>query len=216
MFRFIPVFIFMTMLCLPAFAEEKDPLKKELRAAGQITDSDARLKSYDAVLEKYALRKKPAKAELTEAKWGVDVKSDPVTDEKVITATIMADSGRSSWDQPVWLVIRKSAERLELYIGWNSYLGSEAVVTYRVGKEVPETKEWSLSSDSQASFYTGDTVDVISRMLKADQVVARCTPYNESPITAVFDIRGLRKELEKYKDDFGAVLDPPKAEEAGN
>ena len=123
-----------------------------------------------------------------------------------------ADSGRSSWDQPVWLVIRKSAERLELYIGWNSYLGSEAVVTYRIGKEEPETKEWSLSSDSQASFYTGDTVDVISRMLKADQVVARCTPYNESPITAVFDIRGLRKELEKYKEDFASVYEAADAE----
>ena len=200
------------MLVTAGFAEEKDPMRKELRAAGQITDSDARLKSYDSILEKFVLRKKPEKGAVS--KWEVEVNSDPVTDDKVITACVPADSGRSTYGQPVWLIIRKTADRLEMYINWNSYMGSETVVSYRVGKDEPDTREWLLSSDKQASFYSGDVAEIVSRMIKADQVAARCIPYNESPITAVFDVRGLKRELEKYRADFSQVLEP--AVEAGD
>lgn len=214
MFRFITVFMFMTMLCLPAFAEEKDPLKKELRASGQITDSDARLKSYDAVLEKYALRKK-AEKKAEENKWAVDVKADPLDDSKVIMISNRAEDG--DWlSRPTALVIRKEKDGLELYVCWSKYLGSEALVTMRVGKDEAETSQWAVSTDSHATFFPGSATDLLARMLKADQFVVRCTPYSESPVTVVFDIRGLRKELEKYKGDFAAVLAPPQTESAAS
>jgi type VI secretion system protein VasI len=30
--------------------------------------------------------------------------------------------------------------------------------------------------------------------------VAQVTPYNENPITAIFDVRGLKKAIEPYND----------------
>ena len=201
--RIITLVLCILVIGVSARAAEKDTLRSELKAAGQITDSDARLQSYDSILEKYSLRKKTDKGD--DNNWIVSVDADPMDDSKVITFVSFAVQGKSKWGKPIMLVIRKSGDDMELYVNWEDYLGSEVVVSMRVGTNGAKTEQWSISSDSQASFYTGDVPALVSQMMRSDKMVFRCTPYNESPVTAEFDIRGLKKELEKYKDDFAAV-----------
>jgi len=36
--------------------------------------------------------------------------------------------------------------------------------------------------------------------MNVDKFIAQVTPYSESPITAVFDVRGLKKAVEQFND----------------
>jgi type VI secretion system protein VasI len=89
-----------------------------------------------------------------------------------------------------------------MYINWRSYLGSSIDVTFRIGDDTPETMKWNLSTDSRASFYPHDPLPTIKRLLEARRAVARCTPYNHSPITAIFDLTGLKALATKYNNDL--------------
>ncbi len=78
-----------------------------------------------------------------------------------------------------------------MYITWDAYLGSEATVLTRVGDAKAVSQGWDLSSDSKATFYPGNHVSFIKSLLQTDKLVAQVTPYDESPVTAVFDLSGL-------------------------
>jgi type VI secretion system protein VasI len=69
-------------------------------------------------------------------------------------------------------------------------------VLTRLGQEQASTEEWSLSTDSKATFYPGNPVPYIKKMMVNDSFVAQVTPYNESPVTATFDIKGLARAIE--------------------
>lgn len=126
-------------------------------------------------------------------KWMTSSKTDPLTDETIATAMLSADSP-SRRDTPM-LIVRCKAKSTELYISWNDYLGRSAFVTSRVGQEKATTNEWSISTDSKATFYPGNAVGVLKRIIESESFVASVTPYNESPVTAVFDAKGASEAL---------------------
>ncbi len=134
------------------------------------------------------------------SKWHSSVKIDPIDDSRVASYILQADSGESVWGDPIYLIIRETDGFCELYINWDDYLGSDEVtVTHRVGTRTPVVQSWELSTDNQASFYPWngepDIISLLVELMSADQFIARCTPYNENPITAIFDIRGLAQEM---------------------
>jgi len=73
----------------------------------------------------------------------------------------------------------------------------------RFDKEGAYTAVCSLSSDSTALFYIGDKKAFIHKICEHETLVARTIPYNSGPVTAKFDIRGLRNIAEKYNEDTG-------------
>jgi hypothetical protein len=101
---------------------------------------------------------------------------------------------------PIFLTIRYKSKKDELYIGWDDYLGSEADVIYRIGKEDAIRTRWSLSTDKKGTFFHGDVIKLIRKLFEANRFVAQVTPYNESPITAIFDIRGLKNAVEPFNN----------------
>jgi type VI secretion system protein VasI len=110
----------------------------------------------------------------------------------MVTLGLQAASGRSRFGQPVLLVLRCSSHTTDVYIDWHSYLGDEANVTSRVGSSESETKAWTASTDKTATFYPEDAAQFIrEQLIPAGRFVAQVAPYNESPITAVFDLAGL-------------------------
>jgi len=155
---------------------------------------------YDKILEKYNIRET---AQTTDTgKWTIDVNADPITDEKVITFVLEAASGLGIYGDPVNLVVRWSKGTTEMYINWNSYLGQKIDVTFRIGDGAPETKNWNLSADSRASLYPGNPLQIVQNILNNTQIIARCTPINESPITAIFDVAGLKIIAAPYNNDL--------------
>lgn len=88
-------------------------------------------------------------------------------------------------------------------MAWSDYLGSEARVTWRVGDEDAEVARWSLSTDNEATFYPYDDISFIKQLLGTDRFVAQVTPYDESPITAVFDLTGLANVIHPLQEACG-------------
>jgi len=128
--------------------------------------------------------------------WRTDQERNPLDDTPTVTLTLKASSGRSQFGQPVTLFIRCQSHAVEVFIDWSSYLGmDETQVTSRVGTEDAVSEAWSNSTNNQATFYQGDKLALVRRLAATSRYVAEVTPYGESPITAVFDVGGLKAPL---------------------
>jgi hypothetical protein len=106
-------------------------------------------------------------------------------------------------------IARCDSNKTEVYVNWNDYLGDDSrsaynewkYVTVRVGDEDARQQQWSISTDSKATFAPGSSVELLRRMAKVDRLVLQTTPYNENPITAVFDLKGIDKALKPVAEE---------------
>lgn len=197
--KFMKVAVFFPMIFLTGSLLAQTPpsefqiIKDELGKIGSLTDDTKRLKQYDALAAKYnpkLVKSKPA------GKWIESVSINPLDDGRTIVL--------SNHEYPSDLLIRHSLGKTELFVSVDKYLGLDTTdVTFRVGKAEAETTVWSISSDHEAVFYSDDVDDLVKRMMDSEQFVTRITPYSSNSITTVFDIRGLKELLIKYKSDFG-------------
>jgi len=146
------------------------------------------------------------------SKWIFDQKVDPLTDNKKYFFILQADSGKNDYGELPVLVIRQDGDELELFINWHTYLGNDTddykyeskYITTRVDQDQPATLLWDNSTDSKASFCPYKyTSGLVQRLGSASQFVARCTPYGDSPITAIFDVRSLKEISMPYSDRLG-------------
>jgi len=161
-----------------------------------------RLSCYDSVAERHGLAGPQSESTNISGKgqWEVSIKTNPIDDSRTVVLALHADSGKSKWGKPVSLIVRCKSNKTELYISWNEYLGNSASVLTRIGSKDAVRKDWSLSTNSQATFYPRGTITFIKEMMKADKLVAQVTPYNENPVTAVFDTSGLQKAIEPLRE----------------
>ena len=174
--------------------ENNDEFKNDFKKASVITNEEQRLKEYDKIAIKYGFAKKEKSLS---SKWIENVSINPLDDSR--TVVLMNDESSES------LIIRHSLGKLSLSINYGKYIrNGPSEVTYRVGKSEAQTKYWMPSSDKQSVICSGsDAVKLIQQMIESDTFVSQISPYEDVPITTVFDIRGLKQLLIKYKDDFG-------------
>lgn len=177
---------------------------KEIARCSAIDGALEKLDCYESIARKYEVDK-PKEQEIeqpTEGDWRVSLETNPIDDSKTAVALLTASTGeRALRDAPV-LVVRCRSGDLNIYINWDDYLGSEAYVTFRMGKAPAQKAFWDLSTDSQSTF-AKKPLEYFQRMKKVDQVVAQVTPYNENPVTAVFDIKGFNEVSETIGDTCG-------------
>jgi len=129
-------------------------------------------------------------------KWLKSVSIDPLDDSKTVKLGLVADSGKSSWGDPVVFVVRCKQGKLDVYIDWNDYLGGVGddtpKVTSRLGDSRATNSRWSYSTNYEGTFYAGSNVcNFILDLVQVDRFVAQITPYMGNPIIAVFDVSGL-------------------------
>lgn len=183
---------------------QEDNIQKRIAQCSTVESDLERLECYDNLSKDMGFVDVP---EIIESegvgKWNVNVDRNPLDDSKTVVLVLEADEGKSRWGQPVGLVLRCKSNKTEVFIVWNDYLGSKAFVTTRIGSEQAKKQEWSLSTNSKATFYSGNDITFIRKLLAADKFVAQVTPYNESPITAVFDVRGLSEAIKPLQDACG-------------
>ena len=98
-------------------------------------------------------------------------------------------------------MVRCESGKINAFINWSSYLGLEQTpVITRLGTGDAKTQKWPLSTDNKATFYPGDAGAFLEQLLTADRFVAQTTPYNESPITAVFELAGLNAAVKPLRE----------------
>lgn len=162
-----------------------------------------KIECFDNLAQKYNLNGLQSSIEEIQnsGKWNVSIDTNPIDDSKTVTLNLVADSGKSStFREPVILFIRCKSLKTNVFINWRDYLGNEARVLTRIGQEKAETRRWSLSTNSQATFFPINEIDYLKKLLVVDSFVAQVTPYNENPITAVFDIRGLDNAIKPLRE----------------
>lgn len=136
--------------------------------------------------------------------WSTRTSIDPMTDTSIHTAILLAESGKSKYGKSIVLAVRCANNMTELWVSWDSYLGNrDTKVTHRVGKDKPKTAPWSLSTNNQSTFYPGSPVNLLKSIAQSTSFVANVTPYNASPITAVFDTTGADTALADIRKDCG-------------
>ncbi|MDW2321305.1 type VI secretion system-associated protein TagO [Vibrio sp. 1159] len=171
-------------------------LEKEIASCAAVEGELARLDCYDSLANKHKLDKpQPTGSKPTgTGKWMVSEEVNPIDDSKTVTLVLDASSGKSKWNKKVYFIARCKSNKTDVYIGWNDYLGRDASVLTRIGSNKAVTSKWSLSTDSQATFHR-KPISFLKSMEKADTLIAQTTPYNESPVTAIFDTAGLSNAL---------------------
>ncbi|WP_075180167.1 type VI secretion system-associated protein TagO [Neptunomonas phycophila] len=178
--------------------------EKEYAKCAVIDGDLARLECFDGLAKVKKLDGRQAQPTRIDGKgkWNVSVDINPVDDSKTVTLVLDADSGRSRWGKSVFLVVRCKSNSTDLYIGWNDYLGSEADVLTRVGDNKALTSRWSMSTDSKATFHP-KPIPFLKKMLQSTKLVAQVTPYNESPVTAIFNTQGLENAIKPLRETCG-------------
>ena len=136
--------------------------------------------------------------------WSVFTDTDPLYDSATVTLRNDSTEGRSSFGEPITLFLRCSNGKTEAYIDWKDFLGSDSLsVAFRVGQQEARTYLWGLSTDHEATFFPRSVEMFINSLLNVDTFVARATPYNESPVTAVWDLSGLSEAVIPLRDACG-------------
>lgn len=183
---------------------QKERAAHEAQEAERQARLDAKKVQREAQNVVWAQQVEPRKA-YGVGKWLVrEGSSDPIDDSRVVLATLRADSGVSRvGGEPVALSVRCKSNKTEFFINWHSYVTDSTLVTHRFDKEEPVSKTWASSTDKTASFYYGSGVEIAKKLMTADRFVVRTTPYNENPVTAIFDTRGLSAAIEPLREACG-------------
>jgi type VI secretion system protein VasI len=154
-------------------------------------------------------------------KWVFSRKTDPIDDSTITAFILYSDSGKSVFGEPIRLVLRHQSGKKKgktcFYINWYDYLGGDSIfVKYRLGTGKAKNGYWAISTDNTATFYsTGflnvpsskHSIEFIRELMAVDRFVAQVTPYNENPITAVFDVRGLKNAVENFNNTLHWIKD---------
>ncbi|MFW5828422.1 MAG: hypothetical protein ACOCU4_10025 [Alkalispirochaeta sp.] len=203
----------------PATAQQAggaEELQDQLREIYEEADPVERLEAYDALVEALSEssgrpipeREEPESSDRSRSpatdRWIANVDTDPLSDETVVFMAVPASSGRSRYGDTPLLALRRSGSAEDVYIVWHDYLADESqMIEYRIGEERTQRRGWTVSTDNEATFYPGDVGEFVGQLAGAERFVARTTPYNESPVTAVFDLSGLEELLEEHSGHVG-------------
>lgn len=138
------------------------------------------------------------------AKFNYESTSDPITGQTVHKLSIRSDRGLNGRGDPIILEMSCDSTKpgtYDLVLRWEDFLeSSNPSVTTRLGQTPSVTEEWDTDRSRESSIFTdtpeGYTKQSLMETLVSEvergnpSIVFRATPYNDDPITAVFDFTG--------------------------
>ncbi|MDR0769662.1 MAG: hypothetical protein LBE75_00470 [Burkholderiales bacterium] len=125
--------------------------------------------------------------------WVLDEKIDPLTDERVATATSSYAVGLAKRSA----IVRCKGTKLEVYFGFGEFLNNDLVpVRYRLDKELLVDEKWFPSAEGTAVFAREDT-DIARLFMKGTTFIIEAEDFRGQPHRASFDLSGARKILSR-------------------
>ena len=174
-------------------------VNKELAKCAQQDGDLKRLDCYDTLTRNLGLAKPIVKVvpiAKDNGKWTVSEEIDPVTDNKSTYVSITADSGTGKYGNPIQMTIRCMNKKTSLFVNFETFLTTDYPhITYRIGKSKAVSDYWFPVTTKKGGIPQSNNVSIIKKMMKAESFLVQTTPYNETSITAIFDIRGLENAV---------------------
>jgi hypothetical protein len=142
--------------------------------------------------------------------WAVEIDRNPMDDSVVFLVTSPADRGVNQYGDPPTIVLRQvgdegdkpkgffssSSVKIELFITWGAYFSDDDLtVTVRIGSGKPVRQQWGSLTDNTGTYFLGDARSLIREIAKAGVFTVEARPYQENPITAVFDCSRLARSV---------------------
>lgn len=135
--------------------------------------------------------------------WIVRARANPIDDTRTVTLSLEAKTGTSRLGDAITFVARCQSSKTEAYVIWGEYLGNDSndvysdwkKVTVRIGEKEARQERWGVSTDHKATFAPSWAGNLLKELLDEDRLVLQTVPYGENPVTAIFDISGLRTVL---------------------
>lgn len=191
---------------VPSVSAHAEELRAGIARCAVIEGLLERAECYDAVARTHGLDGPQAISPTSNGDtgdWLVREDVNPIDDSRRVVLVLEAESGKARFGQPVRLVARCQSDKTEVYINWHDYLGDDSssvyeewkYVTERVGERTSIRRKWTVSTDNSATFAPNSPIALLKQIATVERFVAQVTPHNESPVTAIFRVTGLRQAL---------------------
>lgn len=192
----------------PAGAQDgraNEPLDRCVRIGNDLD----RLACYDKAAGRTPAALAIEKDVATAGAWRIRQEASKITDEKTVFMTVESkDSVSCNWSRnsPVRLTIRCLENTTALIFSTECHMTSSSYNDYgdvdlRLddGKAFVSSMVESTNSRSLGLWTGGSSIPVIKKFFGKKRLLARMTPYGESPFTAEFNIAGTELQIEPLR-----------------
>lgn len=136
--------------------------------------------------------------------WHVSESASPIDDSLTVALSVSSSeplTGRYGRKRDANLIIRCKENTTSLFMRFGGHFmtdnGQYGRVTLRIDDNKSFTSNMSRSTDHEALglWRGGQSIPLVKRLLDAETLTVRATPYNESAVTVIFPIDGLADEI---------------------
>lgn len=172
-----------------------------------IDDPDTRLSCFDDAFVETEVQQQSPKSD-----WSVRVDTSALDDSKTVVLTLSSkDQFLSQYGQLKrgTLIIRCMENTTSLYTVWGGHFMSDnrnsGRVDYRVDAKKASRVSMRESTDNKALglWSGGQSIPFIKKLLGAEQLYIRATPFSESAVEMSFNVTGLERAIEPLRDACG-------------
>lgn len=136
------------------------------------------------------------------AQWHLSNKIDPLTDERVATASVTSVAGSSQRS----VVVRCKGKELEAYVHFDEFLDRGSVgVQWRVDKGRLHSDRWIPSTDGLAVF-PHDSEDFARALMRGSQLLIEAKDFRWQPYRITFSLAGSSAAIGKVLSSCGLEL----------
>jgi len=185
-------------------------IAKNAEECGKVDDSDTRLACYDQIF-----RDKDEKSPRVNStgKWKVHTGQSKIDDTITVISYLSSEDTipkkYGNQRQSAMLYLRCLENTTSVYFEFGDHFLSDTQgygdITYRLDADAAATMGFQESTDHSALglWRGGSAIPFIKNMFDHQQMVVRVTPFNESAITATFDITGAKDAVKLLRTACG-------------
>lgn len=126
--------------------------------------------------------------------WDIDISSDPITDQKIVSAMASAVEGKGVTGKAPIVAAVCVKGRVNFVVDWQDLFFGDLTVTHRVDEAAPASQKWQNTGNNRVSMHPKPG-PFIKSILDKNRLVLRYLSEQGKSGTAIFDISGLRAAL---------------------
>ena len=182
-----------------------------VQSCAAMPDDGKRLHCYDALF-------RTKSTESTKSAWQIKEETSKIDDSKNVYAALESSEAITNpygQRRKAVLLVRCAEKKTSLYLTFADHFISSiqqyGTVTYRIDRNPAQKRGFQEFTDHKAlGLWSGaDAIPFIRQLYGGDTLFVQATPYNQSPVTAEFQITGTQEALEPVRAACGWSVSKP-------